>query len=144
MPRVTIELPEYFPFSTEISVRVSDVNYAGHLGNDSVLSLAHEARIRFLASHGFSEFDAGGAGMVMSDAAVVYKTQAFQGERLRVDVAVADFTRVGCDVYFRMVDISSGRDVAHVKTGIVFFDFATSTLVRTPAVFREKVSNATK
>ena len=141
MPRVSIDLPEFFAFSTDITVRVSDVNYAGHLGNDSVLSIAHEARLRFLASMGFSEIDTGGAGIVMSDAAVLYKSQAYQSEVLRVEVAATDLTRVGCDIVYRMRDRESGRDVAHVKTGIVFFDFAKQKLMPTPAVFRERVGS---
>ena len=139
MPRVTIDLPDYFPFTTELSVRVSDVNYAGHLGNDSVLSIAHEARLRFLASMGFSEIDVEGAGIVMSDAAVLYKSQAFLGEKLIVDVTVADVTRVGCDVLYRMTEALSGRDVAHVKTGIVFFDFAAQKLLPVPALFKQRI-----
>ena len=46
MARVEIELPEQFPFATEIPIRISDINYGNHLGNDAVLSLAQEARVR--------------------------------------------------------------------------------------------------
>ena len=57
MARIKIELPEKFIFSTEIPLRISDINYGGHLGNDAVLSIAHEARIRFFNKHGFKEID---------------------------------------------------------------------------------------
>ena len=48
MPRVIVELPKKFIFSTDIAVRISDINYGGHLGHDSIISLIHEARVRFL------------------------------------------------------------------------------------------------
>ncbi|NDG84238.1 MAG: thioesterase, partial [Proteobacteria bacterium] len=60
MPRIKIDLPERFAFSTELSLRITDINYGGHLGNDAVLGLVHEARVRFLKHHGFSETEIGG------------------------------------------------------------------------------------
>jgi len=73
MARIKIELPGKFIFKTEITIRVSDLNYGGHLGNDSVLSICHEARLRFLKHLGYSELDVEGSGIIMSDAAIQYK-----------------------------------------------------------------------
>ena len=67
MGRVKLDMPKEFLFSTEMPVRISDVNYGGHLGNDSVMSMAHETRVRFLAEHGYSELDVCGAGMIQSE-----------------------------------------------------------------------------
>ncbi|MCU0364969.1 MAG: hypothetical protein MUE93_04775 [Ignavibacteriaceae bacterium] len=39
MPRIKIETPDKFIFSTEIPIRITDINYGGHLGNDSLLSI---------------------------------------------------------------------------------------------------------
>lgn len=72
MSRLRLDLPERLLFTAEVSLRVSDNNYGGHLGNDAVLSLAHEARVRFLRSHGWSEKDVAGAGIIMTDAVVGY------------------------------------------------------------------------
>ena len=60
MPRIKIELPEIFIFKTEISIRITDINYGGHLGNDSLLSIIHEARVRFLKHLDYSESDVEG------------------------------------------------------------------------------------
>jgi len=49
MARSRIDLPDSFPFGIDIPVRITDINYGGHLGNDAVLGLVHEARIAFLA-----------------------------------------------------------------------------------------------
>jgi acyl-CoA thioesterase FadM len=70
-----------FPFSTELRVRITDVNYGGHMGNDSLLGLLHEARVQFLAHYGLSELDIGGLwGIIMADSVIVYKSEAFPGE----------------------------------------------------------------
>ena len=88
MARVKIELPREFIFKTEIPIRINDINYGGHLGNDAVLSIAHEARLRFLKQHNFTELDAGGAGIIMVDAAIQYKAEGFYGDIITVEIAV--------------------------------------------------------
>ena len=50
MPRLELKAREPYPFSCEMVVRTTDLNYGGHLGNDRLLSLVHEARVAFLAS----------------------------------------------------------------------------------------------
>ena len=45
--KIKFKVPSKYHFETKLKIRVSDLNYGGHLGNDSVLSLAHESRVRF-------------------------------------------------------------------------------------------------
>jgi acyl-CoA thioesterase FadM len=136
MARVQLELPENFPFATELDVRVTDMNYARHLSNDAVLALLHEARVRFLNSYGLKEMDLFGAGLLITDAAVVYKSEAFAGEILKIEVTVADFNPYGCDFVYRVTEKRSGREVAHAKTGMVFFDYRERRVQPVPEAFR--------
>ena len=142
MPRVKVQLPDSFPFATTVTVRVTDVNYGGHLGNDTVLSLLQEARVRYLREHAYSEEDVEGTGIIMTDAVVVYLSQAFPGEELRIEVAVDDIARVGCDFVYRVTERSSGREVARAKTGIAFFDYAAGKVSPVPGGFRGHFSSA--
>lgn len=136
MARVKLDLPDDFVFSTEIPLRIGDINYGGHLGNDRVLALLHEARVRFLMANDFSELDVDGAGIIMSDSVIVYRSEAFYGETMVVDVAVTDFTRVGCDLVYRISDKESEREVVRAKTGIVFFDYDKRKTVAVPQAFQ--------
>lgn len=137
MPRLNLELPQKFSFSTDIQVCISGINYGGHLGNDSLLSLIHEARVRFLKKNGFTEFDIGGVSIIMVDTAILYKSESFHGDILAFEVAVADVGKLGCDFYYRITNKKTGKEVAHAKTGIVFFDFETRKVVNVPGKFRE-------
>ncbi|HHP7234318.1 MAG TPA: acyl-CoA thioesterase [Desulfobacterales bacterium] len=139
MARIRLELPETLPFHTEIPVRISDINYGNHLGNDAVLSLAHEARVRFLKQHGFSELDIDGVGLIIADAVIVYKNQAFYGDVLTVSVGVGEFNRRGCDIFYRLTDLASGREVARAKTGVVFYDYHRRKIAGVPESFRRVV-----
>jgi acyl-CoA thioester hydrolase len=140
MPRVKIDLPEKHLFVAEIPVRITDINYGGHLGNDALLSLLHEARVQFLKRFGFTEADVGGVGTMMTDAAIVYEAEIRYGETLRVEVGVAEVHAAGADITYRV--LSGDREVARARTGIVFFDYAARRIARTPASFREAIAAA--
>ncbi len=135
MARVRIDLPDHLPFRTEIEVRVTDLNYGNHLGNAALLGILHEARVRFLAAHGMAENDCGGKPLVMADAAISYRAEGFLGDRLAVEVGIADLSRVGCDMVYRVVRIGDDALIAEAKTGIVFLDPAT----RRPSAVPERV-----
>lgn len=138
MARIKLDLPDSFQFSTEISIRISDINYGGHLGNDAVLSLAHEARVRFLQHLGFTEKDIGGTGIIMSDAVVLYKAEGFYGETLTIEVAVNEFSSRGCDFLYKLSNRENGKEIARVKTGIVFYDYENKRIVSVPVIFKSR------
>jgi acyl-CoA thioester hydrolase len=138
MPRIKIDPPLHFHFTTEIPIRISDINYGGHLGNDAVLSILHESRIRLLVEHEYSEFNVEGVGIIMTDSAIVYKSEAFYGESLRIQIAVKDFSNFGCDMYYLVRERESGRLIAHAKTGIAFFNYEERKLAHVPEQFKKK------
>jgi len=86
MSRIQISLPERFIFSTEIPLYISHINYGGHLDNALLLTVVSEARVRFFKSLGYTELDVEGIGVVMVDAAVQYKSEAFHGEVMVVEM----------------------------------------------------------
>ena len=138
MPRVLIELPEQFPFSTEIPIYIGHINEGQHLDNARLLSLVSECRQRFFASMGYSQTNVEGLGIVVADAAVQYLSESFYGETLVFEMGATDFNKYGCDLVYRVRDKASGRDVARGKTGIVFFDYSVRKLARIPDAFRQK------
>ena len=91
MPRIKLLLPEKFHFNTELSLRIYDMNYGAHMGNDAILRIVHEARVQFLESLNLKEIDFYGFSLLMSDSAVVYKKQAFYGDKLGIEIAVSKY-----------------------------------------------------
>ena len=138
MNRIKIELPETFTFSTAIPVRITDLNYGNHLGHDALLSLLHEARVRLLANYGWTEKDVAGVRIIMADCAIRYRSEAFYGDVLVIEMVVRDFTRAGCDLIYRVTEKASGRPVADAKTGIVFYDYQRGKPVSVPEAFRQQ------
>ncbi|MBK7357209.1 thioesterase family protein [Propionivibrio sp.] len=135
MARIQIELPEYFEFSTEITLYLSHMNYGGHLDNALLLTVVSEARARYFKSLGHSELNIDGVGLIIADAALQYRSEAFHGEVMIVRMTAAEFSKYGCDLLWCMNEQSSRREVARGKTGIVFFDYSTRKMAPVPQSF---------
>ncbi len=138
MARVIIELPEHFLFTTDIPIYIGHINYGHHLDNAALIGLLSEARVRFFKSLGYTELDVEGVGIVVADAAMQYKSEAFHGETLVFQIAPADFNKYGCDLMWRASDKASGREVARGKTGILFFDYTARRPAPVPEGFRQR------
>jgi YbgC/YbaW family acyl-CoA thioester hydrolase len=123
MPRIKLTVPERFSFSAEIPVRITDLNYGGHVGNDAILSLIHEARMQYLKHFDYTEMNFCGASLIMNDVAIEFKSELFYGDTVKVYVAAIDFSKVGFDVFYKMVKNKEEILVAHAKTGMVCFDY---------------------
>jgi acyl-CoA thioester hydrolase len=125
MPRLQLDLPETFLFETDLTIRVSDLNYGGHVGNDRILLLMQEARVIFYRSLGFTDeitLD-GTIGQIVADAIVLYKSESFLGDTLTVKLQVQNITRFSFDMIYLLLNKPDGREVARGKTGIVCFDY---------------------
>jgi acyl-CoA thioester hydrolase len=140
MSRLRIDMPAQFLFETNMEVRITDLNYGGHLAHDRTLSLMHEARVRFLRQHGFSETDLDGKAIILANAAVVYRTEAFAGEVLRIQIGASEINKYGCDLLYRLSSQADGREVALARTAMVFFDYGRRRLTTAPPGFAALVS----
>jgi 4-hydroxybenzoyl-CoA thioesterase len=139
MPRIKIDLPESFSFATEIPIYIGHINYGNHLDNAQLISLVSEARVRYFKSLGYTELNVEGVGIVVADVAAQYKSEAFHGETLVIEMGANDFNNYGCDLVWRLSDKASGREVARGKHGIMFFDYSVRKATPVPPAFVARV-----
>lgn len=138
MPRVKIDLPAAWAFETEFPVRITDLNYGRHVGNDTILSYLQEARVQWLRSLGYpSELLADPVGLILVDISVRLKAELAYGDVVRVQLAVSEWSKLGFELVYLMSK-AGGEEVARATTGFVFFDYAARKLAQPPAGFREK------
>lgn len=123
--RVKILFPSNFIFSMQLSVRISDINYGGHVGNDSILTLVHEARIAFLKQSQLTELNCSGHGLIMADSAVQYKGESFHGDVLTIQIAIGNISTSAFDMFYKISTQRQDKtiDIAYVKTGMICFDY---------------------
>ncbi|GAB7128426.1 hypothetical protein JCM19000A_29330 [Silvimonas sp. JCM 19000] len=144
MARIKLEPPQWVDFATELTIRVTDINYGGHLGHQELIGLMHEARVQYFAHYDQTETGrAGEPGIIMNDLAVMYRSEAFLGETLQISMAGAEPWRAGFDLYYTVNALSATaapRLVAVAKTGIAFFDYNARKLASMPAAWAARLT----
>ena len=143
MNRIKIILPETFPFSTNLTIRVTDLNYGGHVGNDTFLSLIQEARQQFLKSHGYEELSIAGVGLIITDASIEFKRELNYGDTVKISVAATDFDKLGFDLFYKLEVINEGEIIlaGRAKTGMLCYDYAQKKKVGVPEEVVKKLSS---
>lgn len=134
MARLQLDFPdENFVFSTTLTVRITDINAGNHLANDSMISMISEARARFLFQMGVPELSEDKTGIIVTDLATMYRSEAHARDQLLFEVGLMDFNKYGCDIVFRITRPADGRLIALAKSGFVFFNYHLSKVVPMPS-----------
>jgi acyl-CoA thioester hydrolase len=143
MSRIKIDLPGEFPFSCVIPVRITDINYGGHVGNDTVLSIIHEARMQYFRNFGYTEMNFAGVGMIMANVAIEFKTELFYGDHVIASVAATNFSKIGFELVYRLEKEQDGirKNVALARTGMICYDYEKKKIVAVPEEGKLTIDN---
>lgn len=139
MARVKLEIPEKIIASFKIPVRIADINYGNHVGNDAFVSIIHEARMLWLKQYGYTELKIEGIGLIMSDLAIEFKNESFYGDLVEVRIGSAEISRVSFELYYQLFALRNNESIllANAKSGMVCYDYAAKKVVVVP----EKLKN---
>ena len=125
MARIKIDMPENKLAEIIIPVRISDINYGNHVGNDAFVSIIHETRMQWLQQQGYTELNFAGIGLIMSDLAIEFKNESFYGDILEVTIYAGETTRVSFDLYYQLSTIRNSVRLilANAKTGMISYNY---------------------
>ena len=118
-----------------LPVRITDINYGNHVGNDSFVSILHEARVQCLAKHGLSELNVGdGTGLIMSSLTIDFKSEAFYGDILHIDIFVQNISSAGFELVYEVSSIREEKTVmiANASTKMICFNYERRKVTRIP------------
>ena len=134
-------MPDSFAYSTSFAVRITDLNYGAHVGNDKVLSFLHEARVRFLQSLSYSELSLEGVGLIMADAALIFKSEIFYGDDLLISLQPVECNRVGFDLIYKIEKktVDENVIVAIAKTAMICYDYNLKKVTGLPEAAKNKL-----
>lgn len=144
MPRIKLSRLEKYTFVYHRELKVGDINYGGHLGNDSVVRIVHEARLDLLRSMGLSELDLGDSktGIIMTDLAVNFKGEGFLFDKITIHSRISEIVSTGFRVFHYFTKDS--KPVALAETGLASFDYQSRKIVPLPEAFLKAVELAQK
>lgn len=116
-------------------IQVGDINYGGHLGNDALVKILHEARIDMLYSMGFTELDLGDGetGIIMAELVINYKAESFMMDTISVFCHADDISNVSFRMYYKVSD--DDKLIALAETEIVTFNYNKKQIADIPAAF---------
>lgn len=139
MARIRMEIPSLKLTEIKIPVRITDVNYGNHVGNDAFVSIIHEARLQWLKQKGFSELNFGGTGLIMGDLFVEFKNESFYGDIISVSIFAGEISRVSFELYYQLTTERNGVNVllANCKTTMICFDYN----IKKPLSLSEEAKN---
>ena len=125
MARIRIEIPEKSIASVNIPVRITDINYGNHVGNNALVEIIHEARVQFLAHHHFTELDAGGTALIMNELLVEFKNESFYKDVLEVTIFTGEISKKSFELFYLISVLRDDKTIiiAHAKTGMVCYNY---------------------
>jgi len=138
MARLKIELPQKRLASVSIPVRITDINYGNHVGNNSIVEIIHEARVQFLKQHGFTELNVAGTALIMSELLVEFKNESFYNDVLEVKIFSGEITRVSFELFYE-ISVKKNEQkiiIAHAKTGMVCYNYELKKVSAVPEALR--------
>jgi acyl-CoA thioester hydrolase len=142
MARVKLEIPVKKIFTIDIPVRITDINYGNHVGNDALVSIIHEVRMQWLRTHNFTELNIGGAALIMADLSVEYKAESFYGDILNIAISIGEITKISFEIFYEVTTTRNDKKIliSNAKTGMVCFDYTRRKVISIPEIFGQMIN----
>lgn len=132
MPRTKLTEQPTYEYCYPITLQPRDINYGGHLGVDSLISIIHAARAYIFKSAGMSETDLGDGrtGIIMTDVEINLKAEGFMFDNLEVFTHIGELTKNSFRFFHK---ISRGDSiVALAEMGFLTFDYDARKVISVP------------
>ena len=100
MARIKIDLPDTEIGKVTVSIRITDINYGNHVGNDAFVAIIHEARMQWLRLHNYTEMNFAGTGLIMSDLAIEFKQESVYGDMVTITLFAGEISRVSFELFY--------------------------------------------
>lgn len=139
MARVKLEIPENKIAVLTVPVRITDINYGNHAGNDAFVSIMNEGRMQWLKQYGYTELNVEGTGLILADLAVEFKAEAFYGDNIEIEISIGEISKVSFELYYRLSAKRNENNIllALAKTGMVCYDYEVKKVVIIPEKLRK-------
>lgn len=139
MARIKLIIPENKIAALTVPVRITDVNYGNHVGNDAFVAIIHEARMQWLQKFGYTELNIEGTGLILADLAVEFKSEAFYGDTIEIIISVGEISKVSFELFYQLSVNRNNIAIvsALAKTGMVCYDYGSKKVVSIPDKLKE-------
>ena len=139
MARVKIDIPKGILAIIIIPIRITDINYGNHVGNDSFVGILHEARVIWLSKHNYTELNIGNVGLIMSDIQIEFKKESFYGDIIEVQISAGEVSKIGFELYYQLFTTRNNERLLllNAKTGMICYDYTYKKVAPIPVDFKK-------
>ncbi|WP_061249044.1 acyl-CoA thioesterase [Leptospira alstonii] len=141
MTDIQIEFPENYHFSTELSIRKTDLTLDIHVSFASILDIVMEAHLQFFQYLGFAVTDIYGKSIIFANAGILYQGELLYNDRVKIDVVLNNLGEKSFDLTFRLSKDQRKEKVALVKIRVLFFDYSIRRVMPVPEGFKKILRN---
>lgn len=127
-------------FITSLPVNIEHVNYGNHLAHDKLVSLMHEARLRFFDHLGQSEIDFYGISLILKSMTINYRQEAFRGDELQFAVTISEVRGSAFALHYEVAN-TKGEIIADADLVLVGFDYGKRKIARLPDLCRQTLTD---
>ncbi|MEO6584065.1 MAG: thioesterase family protein [Ferruginibacter sp.] len=139
MARLKLQISGKSVHQVHIPVRITEINYGNHTGNDALVGIIHEARVNWLHQQQFTELNIDGIALIMADLCIVFKNESFYGDVLQVEIFADEITAKSFELFYNIITTrnQSTLTVAIAKTSMLGFDYKSKKIVElSPALLK--------
>ena len=139
MARVKINIPEGILANIIIPIRITDINYGNHVGNDSFVRIIHEARVIWLSMYNYTELNIGEVGLIMSDLEIEFKKESFYTDIIEVQLSAGEVSKIGFELYYQLFTTRKNERLLllNAKTGMICYDYTCKKVAPLPVDFKK-------
>ncbi len=139
MPKIKLTEQEQYKYEYQTTIKIRDINYGGHLGNDALVGILHEARLDMLNKLDCSELNLGDGktGIIIADLAVNYKNQGYLFDEITVVLSIGELTKSSFRLFYKI--LKNNELIALAENGIVAFDYEKNAIAKVPEEFKSKI-----
>lgn len=125
---------------SKYKVRMDDINYGGHMGNEKALQVFNDARVYYLKQLGSSELNiGGGVGVIIAESNIKYIKEVLLHDILETEVWISDVSGLKWTISYKTKRKRDDKVVFIGTTIMICYDYNRKKVVKIPEDFLKKV-----
>lgn len=129
-------------FTTQYTVTIGDINFAGHMGNDRPLVIFQEARSQFFHDIGYSEGNIGdNIGIIVVESGVRYTREVLHRDTLNIEIEAGEIAEKKFTLRYKAVRESDSELVFSGFTDFLAYNYTNRKVVKIPEKFSKILDN---
>jgi acyl-CoA thioester hydrolase len=119
-------------YSVDLQVRISDINYGGHLDFAKLIAMAGDARAQFFHAKNIKDINENGIGIITRSVQTNYLAQCFFNDILEFNISTEVVKKTRLILSFDVKNKGTKDPVAKILIELIFINYNNGKPVKIP------------